>query len=144
MHITGPPVDVGEERVRSVKGESALDIIVELGYIDSPEIYYRAADAMILPYTRAFGQECTSQTLEEATSSFLSVIVPEFGSIGRVTREWELGLTYGQDSDGALERALRTFARGGVAYSEDRMERYNRLHSYESAATTLASIYRGE
>lgn len=141
VHIVGPPHSVSKEQVRSVKNTSTLNIITELNYINNPEVYFRAADAIVLPYIRKFGKECTSQTLEEATSSLRPVIVPEFGTIGRVTKEWDLGMTYEQGSDEALATALAKFARDEISYSEENMEQYNRLHSYEQAATELVSIY---
>lgn len=141
MHIAGPPVDVTETQVRSVQEVSSLNVTTELGFVDSPELYFRAADAVVLPYTREFGRECTSQTLEEASSSLLPVIVPEFGAVGRVTQEWDLGITYERRSDEALEEAMSTFARGGVPHSEEKMKQYNRLHSYEQAVEALFSTY---
>ena len=55
-------------------------------------------------------------SLEEACSSLLPVIVPDFGAIGRITEEWDLGLAYEHGSDGALVDALKRFARDGVQY----------------------------
>jgi glycosyltransferase involved in cell wall biosynthesis len=141
MVIAGPPATVSEEAVLSAKRDSELDVITELEYIDEPELYYRAADAMVLPYIREFGEECTSMSLEEACSSLLPVIVSDFGAIGRITEEWDLGLAYEHGSDGALVDALKRFARDGVPFSEDRMREHNRRHSYERAARQLVDIY---
>lgn len=143
MHIAGPPVDVSEEEVLAVGDASPLDVVTELGYVDAPEIYFRAADALVLPYPRVFGRECTSQSLEEASSSLLPVVVPDFGAIGRVTREWGLGTTYEPDSDAALENTLGRVVREGFDYSERRVEQYNRRHSYERAASVLLDVYSG-
>lgn len=142
MLIAGPPVDVTEEEICALQDTSNINIIPELGYIDTPEFYYRAADAMILPYTREFGRECTSQTLTEACGAFLPVIVPDFGAVGRVTKEWNLGMTYKQGSDQSLRVALEKFARNGVSYSEEQMRQYTRSHSYKQAAAELLSVYR--
>ena len=142
MYIAGPPIDVTREQVQSIQAASEVNIITELGYVDTPEVYFRAADAIVLPYAREFGKECTSQTLEEASSSLLPVIVPDFGAVGRVTKEWNLGMTYRKQSDDALEGALAEFARDGVSYSEKKMQEYNRLHSYEEAATRLYNVYK--
>lgn len=141
MHIAGPPIDVSPEQIAEIGQSSSIDIIAELEYIDDPVPYYRSADAIILPYPREFGEECTSQTLEEASSSMLPVIVPDFGVIGRVTSEWNLGMTYEPESDAALENAIKTFARDGVSFSEKRVKMYNQLHSYEQAAKRLVGVY---
>ncbi|WP_128226296.1 glycosyltransferase [Halobacteriaceae archaeon SHR40] len=141
MCIAGPPVNVTEQQVLSIQDESSVTIITELQYVDGPEVYFRAADGLILPYTREFGKECTSQTLEEASSSLLPVIVPNFGAVGRVTREWELGSTYTKGSDEALENAMRQFARSGVSHSQAQMKQYNRRHSYTQAVSALRTAY---
>jgi glycosyltransferase involved in cell wall biosynthesis len=141
MYFAGPTVDVTESQVLSVRDVSSLKIVTELEYVENPELYFRAADALILPYTREFGKECTSQTLEEASSSLLPVMVTDFGAVGRVTKEWDLGITYEQYSDEALEGALSQFARSGIQHSEEKMKQYNRLHSYEQAVNALFSTY---
>jgi len=141
MYIVGPPVDITEEEIMAVKRKSSIDIITELEYIDEPEIYYRAADATVLPYTRKFGRECTSQTLKEACSAMLPVIVPDYGAVGRVTKEWNLGITYNEGSEQSLCNAITKFAHEGVPHSKEQMEQYIRAHSYEQAAAKLDMIY---
>lgn len=141
MQIAGPPVTVTESHVSSTADASAVDVVTELEYITEPEVYYRAADALVLPYTREFGRECTSQTLGEACSAMRPVVVPDFGVVGRLTEEWELGATYDGGSKAGLVAAMATFAREGVPYSEEKMERYNLGHSVESVSPQLTAAY---
>lgn len=141
MLIAGPPKTVTEQKVRQVQSTSQLKILTHLEYIDEPERYYRAADAMVLPYIWEFGRECTSQSLDEACSALLPVIVPDFGAVGRLTKQWELGMIYEQGSDKALDEALVRFGREGISYSERWMRQYNNRHSHKNAAKELVSIY---
>lgn len=139
--IAGPPISVGKEEIDSVSRVSKINVVSEVGYVDTPEVFYRAADGLILPYTREFGKECTSQTFGEACSSHRPVIVPDFGVLGRLTEEWSLGMTYNHGSIDDLIRVVETFATEGISYSEEQMKQFNKRHSHKRIATDLVSLY---
>lgn len=141
MVIAGPPISVSEEEIETVSRISSVNVVSEVGYVDTPELFYRAADGLVLPYTWEFGKECTSQTFGEACSAHRPVIVPDFGVLGRITEEWNLGMTYDHGSMDNLVAVMETFATEGISYSEEQMERYNERHSYERIATDLVNLY---
>jgi len=141
MFLAGPPTAVSEREIECIDDESVVNIIYEFGFIDTPELYYRASDAVILPYTWQYGQERASQMFEEICGAARPVIVPDFGVLGRLTEEWELGTTYEQESVHSLTSVLAKFARDEISYSTAQMEEYNTKHSYKQTATTLSRIY---
>jgi glycosyltransferase involved in cell wall biosynthesis len=144
MHLAGPPTDVTEEALDRLDRTSAADIVYEPGFIDTPELYYRAADAVVMPYRKKYGNERASQLFEEVCGAARPVIVSDFGVLGRLTREWNLGITFAQGSARSLEATLRTFARDGIPFSKDRMQEYSNQHSYEQTAIELSAIYSGD
>lgn len=139
--IAGPPSTVSEEDIRSTSQLSSVNIVSELKYIETPQVFYRAADALILPYTHAFGKECTSQTMFEACSALRPVIVPDFGAIGRITEEWDLGSTYEHGSIESIIESMSSFAKGELTFSEEQMKRFNQRHSKKQVATELVNLY---
>lgn len=141
MLLAGPPTAVSEREVEAIARRSNVNITYEFGFVDTPELYYRAADATILPYRRQYGRERASQMFEEVCSALCPVIVPGHGVLGRLTEEWQLGTTYEQESHEALVATLETFARDGIAFSREQMRDYNAHHTYEQVARTLCELY---
>jgi glycosyltransferase involved in cell wall biosynthesis len=141
MVLAGPPVTVDQQDITAAKQESYANVIYELGYIDTPELYYRAADAVILPYRRRYGKERPSQLFQEVCSAQRPVIVPDFGALGRLAKEWDLGVTFEQDSQKDLLRTIEAFATDGIDFSPSRMREYTDRHSYRQAATLLSASY---
>lgn len=141
MVLAGPLVTVTEQELRRLDRQTSVTMVYSIGYIDSPELYYRAADAVVLPYKRTYGKERASQLFEEAVGSNRPVIVPNVGVLGRVTEEWELGTTFEQGSIQSLTDALRRFATGGISFSIKRMQEYSAEHSYETTARNLLQCY---
>lgn len=140
--LAGPPIAVSEQEIEKLAQSLPVNVIYELGFIDTPELYYRAADAVILPYRRRYGKERFSQLFQEVCSSLRPVIVPDFGALGRLTEQWELGATYEQSSIESLVATLTMFASDGVPFSRDRMQEYNNQHSYEQVAVELSNTYQ--
>lgn len=139
--LAGPPVSIDERDVERIDRQSRVDIAHEFGFISQPEPYFRAADAVVLPYRRQYGPERASQLFEEACSAIRPVVVPDTGVFGRLTGEWNLGATYEQGSVESLAALLSRFASDGVPFSAERMREYSRTHSYEQAAERLCDIY---
>jgi len=139
--LAGPPVDVSEEVLEQIDRNSPVKIIYELEFIDYPELYFRAADAVVLPYKWEYGKERASQLFEEVCGSGRPVIVPDFGVLGRLTKEWNLGTTYNQGSARSLSTALTMFASEGIPFSEDRIREYSKQQTYQRTAIKLSSIY---
>lgn len=142
--LAGPPVAVSGTELEAIGRETHLEVVTDLGFVDRPELYFRAADAVVLPYTREFGAERSSQMFQEVCSSMRPVIVSAHGALGSATEEWNLGMTFEQDSVRSLVDALETFATDGVTYSKEGMEAYNDRHSYQQVARLLTRVYAGD
>jgi glycosyltransferase involved in cell wall biosynthesis len=144
MHLAGPLTDVTKEALDRLDQASAAEIVYELGFIDTPELYHRAADAVLMPYRNQYGKERASQLFEEVCGATRPIIVSDFGVLGRLTKEWNLGITFTQGSARSLAAALRTFARDSIPFSKDRMREYSNQHSYDQAAIELSAVYSGD
>lgn len=141
MLLAGPPTAVSEQEIERIDRDTRITIRYEFGFIDTPELYYRVADAVVLPYTRQYGKERASQMFEEVCGADRPVIVPDYGVLGRLTREWELGATYEQGSVRSLVSTMARFARGEVSHSSAKMREYSTQHSYDKVAVELSDIY---
>lgn len=141
MVLAGPPAGIDEQEVKALASGSAVNVVYELQYIDTPELYYRAADAVVLPYPRQYGEERASQMFQEVCSSLHPVIVSDAGVLGRLTEQWDLGATYQRGSVESLVKTLATFANEGLSFSEERMQEYISHHSHTRIARTLCEIY---
>lgn len=139
--LAGPLVSIDEQDVERIDRQSRVDIAHEFGFISEPEPYFRAADAVVLPYRRQYGRERASQLFEEACSAMRPVVVPDSGVFGRLTEQWDLGMTYEQGSIGSLTALLSRFASDGLPFSAERMREYSKTHSYEQAAERLCDLY---
>jgi glycosyltransferase involved in cell wall biosynthesis len=139
--LAGPPVAVDEQGIEAIDRQTPVEVVHEFGFISEPEPYFRAADAVVLPYQRQYGGERASQLFEEACSALRPVIVPDPGVLGRLTRRWGLGETYEQGSTRSLADVLARFARGELSFSIETMREYSQTHSYEQAARRMCDIY---
>lgn len=142
--LAGPPDTIDLQDIEAVSRESHATVVHELGYIDTPELYYRAADAVVLPYRRRYGKERPSQLFQEVCSAGRPVIVSNYGTLGRLTKEWDLGVTFEQNSHRDLRRTFEVFATEGIDFSPTRMQEFTRRHSYSRAATLLSASYANE
>lgn len=142
--LAGPPVSVSKEEIERCGSESSATVISDLGFVDRPAVYYRAADAVILPYLAKYGRERASQMFQEVCSSRRPVIVPDFGVLGRLTEAYHLGVTYRQGSHESLTQTLSTFANHGVSFSKQQMQAYTDQHSDQRVADDLRRIYTEE
>ncbi|PSQ56012.1 MAG: hypothetical protein BRD23_09810, partial [Halobacteriales archaeon SW_9_67_25] len=107
--IAGPPSGVEVAEIEAAARHSPVRIVSRLEYIDEQEAYYRAADAVVMPYTPKFGKENMSMIFQEACGALRPLIVSDFGVHGRLTEEWDLGLTFRCYSAERLADALSAF-----------------------------------
>lgn len=142
--LAGPPDTIDRQDIEAVSQDSHATVVHELGYIDTPELYYRAADAVVLPYRRRYGKERPSQLFQEVCGAGRPVIVSDYGTLGRLTEEWDLGVTFEQHSHRDLRRTFEVFATEGIDFSPTRMQEFTRRHSYSRAATLLSASYANE
>jgi len=139
--IAGPPSGVEVAEIEAAARHSPVRIVSRLEYIDEQEAYYRAADAVVMPYTPKFGKENMSMIFQEACGALRPLIVSDFGVHGRLTEEWDLGLTFRCYSAERLADALSAFVAGEYRFSEHSMEEYARKHSYSRTLTDITTMY---
>lgn len=144
MFIAGPPVpgnEIDETTIEAVRRRSAVDVVTKLDYISDPEPYYRASDAVVMPYRRAFGDENTSMVLQEACAAGRPVITPNRGALGRLTTEFGLGLTFEQGSRRDLESTIASFVDRHPLSLRENLEIYAQRNTHERVATELLDVY---
>lgn len=146
MFIAGPPVSensVDEAEIRRTRRESDVDIHTHLGFITDPEPYYRAADGVVMPYTRTFGRENMSMIFQEACSSLRPVITPDVGALGRLTAEYNLGMRFRQGSSDHLASIMSEFVKRLPLHLENNLREYSGENTYEKLSNKLVSVYEG-
>ena len=109
--LAGPPVLIGEEEASAcremLKHPSRLITRFELIPEADADLYFRAADVVVLPYRTAF--KGTSGVLQRAAASGKPVIVSDVGDVGDTVREAALGTVIPAESTVHLTAALQDF-----------------------------------
>lgn len=141
MLIAGPPVAVEPIEIEQVNRNPRVDIVTELEFITDSKPYYCAADCVVMPYRRQFGKENMSMIFQEAMGSLRPVIAPDFGVLFRLTKEWDVGLTFNEGSSDALQDAFLEFVTYGPTFSEKQMKEYARRYSYDRTLQRISNLY---
>ncbi|WP_128226295.1 glycosyltransferase [Halobacteriaceae archaeon SHR40] len=140
--IAGPPVATTAEEIEETDRESSVNIISRLEFIKNPGPYYRAVNGVLMPYQWEFGKENMSMIFQEACGSLRPIITPDFGVLGRLTTEQNLGMTFEHDSAESLAAVIAEFVTSDTPFSEDQMERYANQHSKEKTVSRVSETYR--
>lgn len=109
--VAGKPAEFGEreaQRCRQRLREPGR-LITRLGFIPDDEMvkYYFAADAVVLPYRRAF--KGTSGIFQHAAAAGKPLIVTDVGDIGPTVRDNELGIVVEPESVQSLAAGIQSF-----------------------------------
>jgi len=131
-----------EKHVKKLKG---VRIMARIGYIPEEDVkyYFLSADAVILPYRRAF--KGTSGILQNAASAGKPVITTDVGEIGRIVRENSLGIIVEPESPYALQQGIQNFLRSRKEVEERVIENaisYAKQHSWRKMAEIVESSFR--
>jgi len=109
--VAGQPGYIGNAEIEALKSElkGSCEIISRLQYIEPSEekLYFYAADAVVLPYRRAF--RGTSGILQNAAAARRPVIVTDVGLIGEIVRKYSLGIVVEPESTDALMKGIKEF-----------------------------------
>jgi len=145
MVLAGSPTDVSDRELEAVRTGTVPDVRVVSEYIPDEELplYFLAADGVVCPYSRSFGEYRTSGVFQRAAGSGRPVLAPEFGTFADRIRTWELGTTFEPESADALAATLAEFVHsGGDAGDRDRIREYARSQTYETLAERTVEAYR--
>jgi len=107
------------------------------------EIYFKAADALVLPYREIY----QSGVLILAKSFGLPVLASDAGSLKESVLEGQNGFTFERESDAELAGAIEKYFRSDLYAELDRhrkeiRERAAREHSWTTVARMTMEIYR--
>lgn len=109
--IAGKPEQFGKNEIANCQErlKDPSQLILRLGFIPDEDVpkYFAAADAVVLPYRRAF--KGTSGVLQHAAAAGKPVIATDVGEVGPTVREHGLGIVVEPESPSALARGIREF-----------------------------------
>jgi len=109
--IAGESAQIGEAEVTRCREKlrEPERLITRLGFIPDEDVakYFAAADAVVLPYRRAF--KGTSGVLQHAAAAGKPVIATDVGEVGPTVREHGLGIVVEPESPSALAKGIREF-----------------------------------
>ena len=110
--IAGKEADASAdaELDRQIKAAEWDDSVVRrYKFIPNSEVpdYFAASDALILSYRRSY--EGASGVLAQACAFETPVIASDAGDLGRMVREWGLGLVFATEDAASLREAIRSF-----------------------------------
>lgn len=139
--IAGPPVATDEAAIERAARASPVDVDARLDFVTEPAPYYRAADAVVMPYEYEFGAENMSMIFQEATGSLRPIVAPDFGTLGRLVEEWNLGTSFERGSAESLAATLSSVVRGDIGFSEADMRSYARRFSSSEIHDRITELY---
>jgi len=142
--LAGPPSAVSSADVAAAEG-SAVTVVDRLEYVPEEDVfaYFRAADGVVLPYERSFGELRPSTVFTKACAAGRPVIASDFGTFGRLVRQWDLGLLSEPGSSAALAETLAEFvASESPVHDADAMATFVAAQTYERLTETVYAAYR--
>lgn len=146
MVLAGSPTDVTDETLAAVQAQSAADLHVVAEFIPDEELplYFLAADGVVCPYQRSFGEYRTSNVFQKAAGAGRPILASDFGTFRDRIDKWDLGTTFEPESPGALATALREFVSAeGEIGDPDRIREYAQTQTYRVwAETTVEELQR--
>ncbi|MFB6188466.1 MAG: glycosyltransferase family 4 protein, partial [Halapricum sp.] len=142
--FAGTPVAVTAEEIAAVDRTTTATLVPRLEFIpqDDVETYFRAADGVVLPYRRSFGDERASGVFQKACAAGRPVIASDFGTFRERVRTWDLGLRCDPGSSESLRTAIETFLdRDGDVYDPASMATYANSQTYETLSIAVSDVY---
>lgn len=135
------------QRMKRIIRQSGLEerIIQRIEFIPDgeTEVFFKAADVVVLPYTDIF----QSGVLSLAYSFGLPVVASDVGSLKEEIIEGETGFVCGPQNAKKLAEAIRTYFRSDLFYSLDTRRRHiqdyaNDRYSWDKVAAITTGIYQ--
>ncbi|WP_434530795.1 glycosyltransferase [Haloarcula sp. NS06] len=142
--LAGPPVDVDDEDVALTTTASNIALHSTLEFVPEEDVksYFHAADAVVLPYRRQFGEYRTSGVFQKACAAVRPLIVSDFGELALRTNRYDLGMVFPPEDPDALADILSIAASESVhGFEKDQMVAYARSQSYDNLAEETVDTY---
>lgn len=142
--IAGSAEESYQNKLCEIRSNECVSLHEVIKFIPDTNVplYFQATDAVLLPYRRMFGEERTSNVFQKACASCRPVIAPDFGALGRRTREYKLGVVFDPEDAGHLAEVLAQAATDGVGFDKETMERYISTQTYSQLAEQVLDVYR--
>jgi glycosyltransferase involved in cell wall biosynthesis len=144
--LAGPSGGVGEREAdacrRTLPAGGRLLTRFEFVPEHDADLYFRAADVVVLPYRRAF--DGTSGVLQRAAAAGKTVIASDVGDVGPAAREAGLGIVVPPESPQALAGAMQDFLgrRDELEREvEPRALEYARAHDWRKLGAVTRACY---
>lgn len=106
--ITGEAREQLEARIAEVMRSRPIQIVTQFGFVPDEAIhpYFQISDVVLVPYQRHIGM---SAILVRAAAAQKPVLASDFGVIGELTRQYQLGLTVDASSPEEIGQAMMRF-----------------------------------
>jgi glycosyltransferase involved in cell wall biosynthesis len=122
----------------------AAKIRLDLGYVPNElaSAYFRAADAVVLPYRRSF--IAVSGVLQWAAAAHKPVIASDVGEVGDLVKRYQLGLVAEAEEPKALAAAIGRYLKDRDAverHVEQRTSEYVSWNHWKRASATVLASY---
>jgi glycosyltransferase involved in cell wall biosynthesis len=96
------------------------------------QLYYRSADIILAPYQRHVGM---SGVLVNAAAAQKPLLCSNYGLMGEITRQWQLGLTVDSTSPDEIAKGLTEFlAKESVLDNKSQMKAFAMANSTNNFA----------
>jgi len=143
--LAGPPSAVSSAEVAAAAEGAPVSVVDRLEYVPEEDVfaYFRAADGAVLPYEHSFGELRPSTVFTKACAAGRPVIASDFGTLGQLVRQWDLGLLSEPGSSESLAATLAEFvASEEPVHDADAMATYVAAQTYERLTETVYAAYR--
>jgi glycosyltransferase involved in cell wall biosynthesis len=147
--IAGKPEYFTAEDIENLRGrlDDPARVITRLEHIPDGEMtaYFRAADAVVLPY-RGFSRG-TSGVLQLAAAAGKPVIATDAGEIGEIVRRHGLGIVVAPDSPESLRAGIEEFLDRSETIAAEvapRALEYAGRNNWKEFAAIIEAAYRAD
>ena len=147
--VAGEPDKFGEAEVERCRQRLRHPerLIAHLNHIPDEDVdyYFAAADAVVLPYRRAF--RGTSGILQHAAAASKPVIAANAGEVGPAVQQNRLGIIVEPESPGALAKGIQEFLERHQEMTEQVKPyalRYCEANHWRIMASRVREVYLSE
>lgn len=97
-----------KRQITEVVQQFPVQIIIRDEFVpeENVQLYYQSADVILAPYQRHVGM---SGTLVHAAAAQKPLLASDYGLMGEITRQWQLGLTVDSTSSSEIAQGLSRF-----------------------------------
>lgn len=136
VDYTQPEVDQWKQRV-----DPPVQLLDRLEFVPETDVdlYFRAADALVLPYRRQRG---ISGPLRRACMAGTPVVGWAESDVGEIIEQHEIGWTFDRDTPASLRKTLATALDNYDAREWDLLEAFAQSRHWRETGSELEDLYR--